>query len=195
MILFFDTETTGKADFKAAFSAKHQPNLVQIGACLCDEDGTERAVLDLIIKPDGWEIPADVSAIHGITQELAERCGVASIAALRVFAAMLSRADLIVAHNISFDVLVMSAAFYRLSLLHPQAAKEVERIDKVNRFCTMGATTNILKLPGPYGFKWPKLTEAYRHFFNEDFEGAHNAMVDVRACARVYFELHKPCAQ
>ncbi len=38
-------------------------------------------------------------------------------------------------------------------------------------------------------YKWPKLQETYKFLFGEEFEGAHDAMADVRACARIYFEL------
>ena len=38
-------------------------------------------------------------------------------------------------------------------------------------------------------FKAPKLAEACRYFFGEDLVGAHDALVDVRACARLYFHL------
>lgn len=37
--------------------------------------------------------------------------------------------------------------------------------------------------------KPPKLEECIRHFFNEDLDGAHDAMIDVAACRRVYFHL------
>ena len=37
--------------------------------------------------------------------------------------------------------------------------------------------------------KPPKLEECIRHFFNEDFAGAHDAMADVTACRRVFLHL------
>lgn len=37
--------------------------------------------------------------------------------------------------------------------------------------------------------KPPKLEECIRHFFDEALEGAHDALVDVRACARVHRHL------
>ena len=37
--------------------------------------------------------------------------------------------------------------------------------------------------------KPPKLEECIKHFFNETLEGAHDAMVDLAACSRVYFHL------
>jgi len=54
----------------------------------------------------------------------------------------------------------------------------------------MAVTTPICKIPGKYNdYKWPKLAEAYRHLFNEEIKDAHDALADVRACARIYFEL------
>ena len=38
-------------------------------------------------------------------------------------------------------------------------------------------------------YKKANLTEAYRHFFNEDFEDAHTAIADVKACMSVYFAI------
>lgn len=189
MTLFFDLETTGKADFRAPIDAKHQPHIVQLGCALFDDDGKERCCMDVIIKPYGWTIPAEAANIHGITTEIAEKCGVKLVAVLSVLSGMLHQADLLVAHNIDFDTFILAGELQRLGDV---ARKCMKRLGEVGCFCTMKATAPICKLPGRYGdFKWPKLTEAYQHLFNESFDGAHSAMVDVRACARVYFALPK----
>ena len=36
-------------------------------------------------------------------------------------------------------------------------------------------------------FKNPKLQEAYEHFFGEQFDNAHSAMADTKACMKVYW--------
>lgn len=182
MILAFDTETTGKADFRAPSTATHQPYIVQLGAILFDNDWTVRGEINLIIRPEGWRVPEEAAAIHGITNEIAAKFGVHVSEALSCFRSFFAAADVCVAHNLSFDALVIGAAVTRLTQC---VGFQGEIMDK--GFCTMEAMTPICQLTGNYGdYKWPKLQEAYRHAFNEDFQGAHDAMADVRACARIY---------
>jgi hypothetical protein len=52
----------------------------------------------------------------------------------------------------------------------------------------MLSSTGICKIPKKQGYKWPKLSEAYQHFFGEELKDAHDALVDVMACKRIYFE-------
>lgn len=176
--LIFDTETTGKADFRAPSTAPHQPHIVQLGAMLVNDGGRVLGEINLIIQPDGFTIPAEASAIHGITHELAVECGVPLSVALRSFDHLCSRAEVVVAHNIEFDALVTDAACYRARMDSPLTEKVFH--------CTMNTMTDVCQIPGPYGFKWPRLEEAYRHLFNEWNVRAHDAMEDVRACARIY---------
>jgi DNA polymerase III subunit epsilon len=191
MKLFFDTETTGKADFRAPPDAPHQPRLVQLGALLTDDDGNEVSSVNLIIKPDGFEIPDGAASVHGITTQTAIERGIAIEAVLPVFAQLVSRADIVIAHNIEFDTFVMTGEFLRRDY-------DETPFDGAAFFCTMRAMTPICKLPNMNGysdFKWPKLQEAHKHCFGVEFESAHDAMADVRACARVYFWLQKQQAQ
>lgn len=180
-ILFFDTETTGVYNFQLPPSDPSQPHLVQLGAVLHDENRNLRASLNLIIRPDGWGIPAEASAIHGITTEHAWEYGVPLLVALQAFDALLFQANCIVAHNISFDEPVMATQLYREGLPNYMTGKK--------SFCTMKASTDICKIPGPRGYKWPKLQEAHQFFTGEGFDNAHDAMADVLACARVYYHL------
>ena len=49
----------------------------------------------------------------------------------------------------------------------------------------------MCQLPGKFAgkFKWPNLQEAHQHAFGKPFDGAHDAMADLRACKDVYFWL------
>lgn len=184
MILFFDCETTGLPNFNERARHPSQPHMVQLAAMLMADDGTELESHNVIIKPDGWEIPAEVSAIHGITNEIA-RCGIAEINASGLLLAMIQKATLIVAHNITFDKFIARIAMRRCELITDADDLWWKQLPT---FCTMHATTNICKLPGSFAnkFKWPKLQEAYQHAFGETLDGAHDALADVRACARIY---------
>lgn len=74
----------------------------------------------------------------------------------------------------------------------------IEMVERRDFYCTCTKSTPILKLPptekmkaaGMNGPKSAGLAECIKHFFNEELTGAHDAMVDVRACARVYYALH-----
>lgn len=179
---YFDTETTGFP--KSAGTPLDQcPFIVQLAAILIDDEHGEVASLSTIIKPDGWTIPEDVAAIHGITTENAEAFGIPAKVAMAAFSQICRQADQVIAHNISFDLKIVAYEIERASAPNVIAEKP--------QFCTMAATTDLCKLPGRYPgkWKWPKLIEAHTHFFGEGFDGAHDALVDVRACHRVHQHL------
>jgi DNA polymerase-3 subunit epsilon len=189
MILFFDTETTGFVDERMPFDHECQPHLVQLAAQLCDDVGKVVSGFSFIVDPakDGASIPEKASAVHGITNEVAGRLGVARAFALTAFSHLYQRRDLFVAHNIKFDKAVIEIAIGR----HNGRAKDLDR----TAFCTMEAAAPIVNLPptermlaaGIRKPKAPKLEECVKHFFGETLDGAHDAMVDVEACRRVYF--------
>jgi DNA polymerase-3 subunit epsilon len=59
--------------------------------------------------------------------------------------------------------------------------------------CPMLAATQICKLPGNRGgYKWPKVEEAWKHFFpDEPYTEAHRGFDDALHEARIVYELHK----
>jgi DNA polymerase III epsilon subunit-like protein len=184
-LLFFDTETTGvPRNYKApASDLNNWPRLVQIAWLLANDDGTEIESAEYIVKPDGFTIPADAARIHGITTEVALREGAEIRVVLEGILSSLSKVSQLVAHNIDFDEKILGAELLRAGLPNVVETKL--------RLCTMRSSTDFCRLPGAYGFKWPKLDELHRKLFNKPLAGAHRALVDVRACARCYFELKR----
>jgi len=182
MYLFFDTETTGFVHKNSALNDPRQPHIVQLGAILTTEDARVVGELNLIVAPDGWIISEEVAAIHGINQSLALEYGFSENAVFRTFCAMCQKAEKIVAHNLDYDLSILRIA-------HARYGSE-EQFEKLEGYCTMKESTNICKLQGRYGnYKWPKMQEAYKHFFGQEFVGAHDAMADIRACRDVFFKL------
>jgi DNA polymerase-3 subunit epsilon len=178
--LYFDTETTG-FPAKAGTPLDRCPWIVQIAAILVDDEHGEVASINQIIKPAGWTIPDDVAAIHGITTAKAEAFGIPARVAMAAFSQMVRVSDQVVAHNINFDLKLVTYEVERAGAENVIIAKP--------RFCTMEASTGIMKIPGARGYKWPKLIEAHTHFLGIGFDGAHDALVDVRACHRVHRHL------
>lgn len=194
MILFFDTETTGFFDDRLPVDHEAQPYIVQLAAQLCNSEGANIAGFSFIVSPqtdDGQivEIPARAAEVHGISTEMAIQFGVSAEFALSAFTHLYQRADLICAHNIKFDRGLVETAIAR----HYGRTMPLRKLG----YCTMEAAAPIVNLPPTErmlaaGFnkpKPPKLEECIQFFFGEKLEGAHDAMVDLNACRRVYFHL------
>ena len=185
MYLFFDTETNGlPKNWKAPVSdLNNWPRLVQLAYLSYDNNGNKISEGDFIIKPDGFIIPAEASRVHGITTERAILEGKPLSTVLRQFETLINDATYLVAHNISFDEKVIGAEFLRNSMPNSLISKQ--------RICTMERTTDFCAIDGPYGFKWPKLSELHYKLFRIGFEEAHNAAADINATARCFWELRK----
>lgn len=187
MTLVFDTETNGKAlDFKAPMTdTNNWPRVVQLAWAVYNDAGVIVRGFQHIIRPDGWEIPPAVVEIHGITYDRAMADGIPARDAITRFIGDYENCDTIVAHNFAFDYPVLGCEFIRYGL----AARN--RITR--QICTMQSSIKFCALPGKFRgqFKWPKLAELHQILFDEGFDGAHDAMNDVKACGRAYFELKR----
>jgi DNA polymerase-3 subunit epsilon len=185
MYLFFDTETTGiPRNYKApASDVENWPRLVQLAWVLADDEAHEVASSQFIVKPEGFTIPNDAVRIHGITTEMAMQRGAGLREVLAAITPDIRKASVLVAHNMPFDEGILGAEFLRVG--------QPNLVESRVRRCTMQETTDYCRLPGRYGYKWPTLPELHMTLFRTPFEGAHQALVDVRACARCYFELKR----
>lgn len=190
--IFFDTETNGlPLDWKApAEDVGKWPRITQLAwAVYEDSQNGGHTLLNAqshLIKPDGWEIPKEKFFLdQGFSTERSMKEGVPLTFILRSFALDRLSSDFSIAHNIAFDAKVIRAEMIREDINVEFASKKI---------CTMMSSTKHCKLPNTNGnlnYKWPKLEELHAHLFSCDFEGAHDAMNDVMACAKCFFELKK----
>jgi DNA polymerase III epsilon subunit-like protein len=185
MYLFFDTETTGlPKNWKAPVTdLDNWPRMIQIGWTFCDDQGNRIREAEYIIKPVNFEIPIQASNVHGVTTAKALEFGKDLDFVLNKFNKDIVETKFIVAHNISFDEKIIGAEFLR--------NKTQTLFESKPKLCTMKASTNFCKIPGPYGYKWPKLSELHIRLFGEDFEGAHDAFADIEATERCFWEMKK----
>lgn len=177
--LVFDTETTGlPKNYKAPPTDPSHPFITQLAAILYNSTWEPIAEFKTLIQPAGWVIEIEASAKTGITTEHCVRYGMPIELALMTFRHMMERADLSVAHNFSFDLLMTEAAAHRAALPPLFANRPV--------FCTMKAYTNVVAIKSKWGYKWPTLQETHKFCFGTEFADAHDALADVRACGRVF---------
>jgi DNA polymerase III epsilon subunit-like protein len=95
-LLFFDVETTGVS--------KERDRVVQIAWILANSQGESLEEKSYILKPENFYIPPAATNIHGISQEIALKKGVARGAVFREYVEAAASSSGIVAHNIDFDV-------------------------------------------------------------------------------------------
>ena len=188
MYLFFDTETTGLPAY-GRVPLEQQPYVVQFAASLYDEE--RRPVVEvscLVANPTKPQSHPKALETHGITPEMCEAYGFSPKAVASIFDRLIGQSRVQVAHNAQFDQKLMNFLYWRL---------DAPRLQLPNLFCTCDAATPIVNLPptekmvaaGRTEPKRASLLETHMFLFGEGFEGAHDALIDTRACARVYFEL------
>lgn len=192
--LFYDTETTGIPLYSTPSDDPRQPHIVSLAAKLIHLRTREIVeTLDVLVKPDGWTIPDEVIAIHGITNERAAAEGIPEADAVDRLLALWRRADGKIGHAEAFDRRIVRIALKRY--------RSEELADEwygspFNDTCFIA--TDIMALEATAKMKAtgrgnkpkkPKLSEAVLFFTGRPLEGAHNAMNDVNGCIDVFFAI------
>lgn len=185
MYLIFDTETTGlPKNINGSFSdLSNWPRIVQLAWQIHDIGGNLVKNRDYIIYPDNFDIPYNATKIHGISNEEAKKKGEKLGEVLQKFNNDLNKIQVIIGHNLNFDLKIIGSEFYRLNITTELFNKK--HID--NQIFGQSACKISTGRFGKY--KYPKLSELYTFLFNEIFDGSHNAIADVNATARCFFEL------
>lgn len=175
-LLIFDTETTGlpkEKNIPAQVVEHNWPHIVSISWIVFDVETnqiTKRR--SYIIRPNNWEIPAESTNIHGITQQKAIKEGCPLHDVLLEF--ITDRNDMLVAHNFWFDYnVVLNAMVWDLKWKFNPL--------KMSSRCTMELSKDICKLPGKYeSYKLPRLSELYMHVFKKqpDVQKLHDSAYD-----------------
>lgn len=191
-LVFFDSETTGLPNKQLPLTSASQPHICQLAAIMTDGDGREKNSINLLIKPEGWIITPELTAIHGVSHEDAMKYGMGLKGAVGIMKKWLDMADIAIGHNIEFDkwMLARSAAHsgypdnhlvYKQSHCTMESSRDIVKIPPTDKMMSAGIKEN----------KSPKLAEVYKHLYGEALMGAHDAMTDVLGCKRVYFTLQR----
>jgi hypothetical protein len=74
-ILIFDTETSGLIDRRFEAEDPEQPDVVQLAALLCGDDGGVLSTVSCLVRPNLKAIQPGAAKVHGITQAKANAHG------------------------------------------------------------------------------------------------------------------------
>jgi DNA polymerase-3 subunit epsilon len=181
LAVFYKAETTGLPLYNDPSDDPRQPHIVELAAALVDL-GARRVVssMDLIVRPKGWTIPEEATAIHGITTERALAVGVPEDIAVGTFMELWDGRERI-SHSEAFSARIVRIATLRYDDIDADTWKDGKAQ------CTQKLATPLLK--GKVAGRSPKLSEAHLHLVGHPMHGPDSAMADVQACIAVFFAL------
>jgi DNA polymerase III epsilon subunit-like protein len=192
--LYFDTETNGLPTRRGGSDTdiNNHPIIVEMAWQIVDGDKLVKRRTALL-KPDPdvvWN--NESAAIHKIFKPFALQNGAPVSDILTEFRADAAGCDVLLAHNLAFDLPVLKCSYVRLNA--------TETFDWLPRqqICTMKATTQLCKLPfvnskypvRPGEYKQPRLSELHTYLFGSVGEFAfHSAGEDVDCLVKCTQEL------
>ena len=124
--------------------------------------------------------------IHGISMKTLANKGKLLIEVLKKgLSNAIMNANVIVAHNINFDVSILLNELHRIN-----KTEEINKILHLKQsqklICSMKLLKNTINAKNVNGYiKQPTLSECYYYYFNKDFNNKHNAKYDVKALVKI----------
>lgn len=195
LILVYDCETTGLVR-GTDYTSPNMPFLAAITAILYDTDAYRIvASINSMVQPDGWTMPEEAGQVNGLTNETLQQLGIPAPVLLPACIALMFKANLRVAHNVDFDSKVIAAALWRHIVKESSEETAHETVKAwlaLPSYCTMQESKSIVNALDKRGkVKYPKLTEAYKFFFDKELDRAHSANADAVATLEIYLALNK----
>ena len=190
-ILVIDTETNGlppKGSKIEDANVNEWPYILQLSYILFDTDKNKILTLvdDIVKVPDNVDIHYKSTEIHGITKEKSKK-GKNIIELLKILNNNIEKCDIIVGHNIKFDINMILIECLRNNFL-----VKID-IDKKRYECTMNMGRSKCQLyyekNGKYILKSPKLSELHFSLFESIPKGCHNSLNDIIITLRCYYNL------
>jgi len=170
--MIFDTETTGLPNgvyVVENYNLNLWPYIVQLSYIIYNDETNEiiKKKNSILKLPNNIIIPNNVVLIHGITNETSQKYGTDCVSSLIGFMEDYSKVDILIAHNITFDVNMI-----RVELLRHVLYDEFIKLKETKKhYCTMKSTINLCNLKQinqrtkcEY-LKFPKLIELHQHLF------------------------------
>lgn len=180
--LIIDTETSGLFDFSKQADAEGQPRMCSVAFIVLDEDGAFTPYARLI-KPDGWTISPDITAINGLTTEKCEAEGVPVREVLDHYTTLILAGHVLVTFNAQFDAKLMRGELRR--------ARMPDLFEQTPNICLMRAAKNLgVQKQGEKKSGFPKLSDLWFHYFPDVAQPApHTAAGDAQAAFECFLRM------
>lgn len=187
-VLVFDTETTGlpKGKNPSIYKTELWPHIIQLSYIVyCSEENNLLTVEDDYIKiSDDVIIEEGSQAIHKISREKLNKDGIPIDESLKKFNSWSEKCDLLVGHNVSFDKRMVMVEGIRNKIL----------MNINDTYCTIKQSIELCRIErqfpdGTKYFKYPSLSELYKHLFNQIPKNTHNALIDILICMRCFCKI------
>lgn len=215
-VLIFDTETTGLPKTKLLTKEVLHllPFIVQLSYVIFNTVTNRIEVIqDHIINiPLDIQISPESTNIHGITKEITLSKGKALKDILFQFIEDYESCDLLVGHNLSFDVnmlkmetmrLIQTSLYFEKLYLEEFLEKLIMESNNNNNnsnnsntkhYCTMKKTITycdikVIDKKGKEYIKFPKLSELHKKMFGYIPKNLHNSLHDVLVCLRCFYQI------
>ena len=174
-ILIFDTETTSLYEDNLPPGDPDQPGIVQLAAIgLNNELGFNKDMFKFsaILNPFKPSTQGAIK-VHGYTNEFVEEHGFNYKESFEYFESIIEEHNLIVGHNIEFDVNVYYSECIRMGMK--------TCIKEKKTFCTMRSNYDIYQ-------RCLKLGTVYKYYTGHTIQNAHDAYADVEATKLIFIK-------
>jgi DNA polymerase III epsilon subunit-like protein len=205
-ILVFDTETTGLPNSKIINpdTLNFWPHIVQFSYVIYDINLNDIVEThDSIINVKDIIIPEETIKIHGITKDISNKKGVAIELVLNEFFYHLCNVDLLVGHNVSFDINMVKVELLRMIYENKLISeKEINTCNYnlhyltnfKNICCTLKDSIDVCNIKaidrfGKEYIKFPKLIELHEKLFESTPNNLHNSFNDILVTLRCFMKL------
>jgi len=195
-IVVFDTETSGlpKSRILTPTNIHMWPFIVQFSYIIFDTETNDVIKsYDAIVKVKPYNIISkDSIKFHGITQEISELKGIHIDKVLDEFLWDLEDVDMIVAHNIEFDLNMLRVELMRIGCENMEL-RLTNMIKTQQFYCTMRQSIDLCKIEkensrGKY-YKFPTLSELHKHLFDVEPKHLHNSFHDILCTIRCFIKM------
>lgn len=180
MILVMDCETTGLFDYSKRADEDGQPRMASLACVIVSDDWVPLEGLEFyhLVKPDGWTMSAEATAINGLTNEQLMAEGLPISEVLDKYLGHHEMAQQVAGYGVDFDLKMLRGELRRSGRPDLFGEKPQQNVIRI-----AAAACHAKGAPG--GQKLKKLKLAYEILIGEPMEDAHNALADVKATIRI----------